>query len=70
MLVGSVLKNLPADGHGLDLWSGKTPHAAGQQGLWATSTEPACLEPVLDKRRHRREMSEHCDWRVAPALRN
>ena len=34
-------------GHGFEPWSGKVPHAAGQLGPWATTTEPACLEPVL-----------------------
>ena len=32
-------------------WSGKIPHAAEQLGPWATTTEPARLEPVLRKKR-------------------
>ena len=34
-------------GHGFGPWSGKIPHAAEQLSPWATTTEPACLEPVL-----------------------
>ena len=34
-------------GHGFEPWSGKIPHAAEQLGPWATTTEPARLEPVL-----------------------
>ena len=34
-------------GHGFEPWSGRIPHAAEQLGLWATTTEPAHLEPVL-----------------------
>ena len=34
-------------GHRFEPWSGKIPHAAEQLGLWATTTEPAHLEPVL-----------------------
>ena len=33
-------------GHGFKPWSGKVPHAAEQLGPWATTTEPARLEPV------------------------
>ena len=40
-------------GHGFEPWSGKTPHAAEQLGPWATTTEPACLEPVLRNKRGR-----------------
>ena len=40
-------------GHGLEPWSGKIPHAAEQLGPWATTTEPARLEPVLHNRRGR-----------------
>ena len=29
---GSVVKNLPARGHGLEPWSGKIPHAVEQLG--------------------------------------
>ena len=38
-------------GHGFEPWSGKIPHAAEQLGPWATTTEPARLEPVLRNRR-------------------
>ena len=34
-------------GHGFEPWSGKIPHAAEQLGPWATTAEPARLEPVL-----------------------
>ena len=40
-------------GHGFEPWSGKIPHAAEQLGPWATTTEPAPLEPVLRSRRGR-----------------
>ena len=40
-------------GHGFEPWSGKIPHAAEQLGLWATTTEPAHLEPVLRNKRGR-----------------
>ena len=33
-------------GHGFEPWSGKIPHATEQLGPWATTTEPARLEPV------------------------
>ena len=40
-------------GHGFEPWSGKIPHAAEQLGPWATTTEPARLEPVLRNKRGR-----------------
>ena len=40
-------------GHGFEPWSRKIPHAAEQLGPWATITEPARLEPVLDNKRGR-----------------
>ena len=40
-------------GHGFEPWSGKIPHAAEQLGPWATTAEPARLEPVLRNRRGR-----------------
>ena len=39
--------------HRFEPWSGKIPHAAEQPGPWATTTEPACLEPVLRNKRGR-----------------
>ena len=42
---------LPMQGHGFKPWSGKIPHAAEQLGPWATTTEPARLEPVLRNKR-------------------
>ena len=39
--------------HGFKPWSGKIPHAAEQLGPWATTTEPARLEPVLPTKRGR-----------------
>ena len=40
-------------GHGFEPWSGKIPHAAEQLGPWATTIEPARLEPVLRNKRGR-----------------
>ena len=40
-------------GHGFEPWSEKIPHAAEQLGPWATTTEPARLEPVLCNKRGR-----------------
>ena len=40
-------------GHGFEPWSGKIPRAAEQLGPWATTTEPARLEPVLGNKRGR-----------------
>ena len=34
-------------GHGFEPWSRRIPHAAKQLGPWATTAEPARLEPVL-----------------------
>ena len=34
-------------------WSEKIPHATEQLGPWATTTEPARLEPVLRNKRGR-----------------
>ena len=39
--------------HGFEPWSGRIPHAAKQLGPWATTTEPARLEPVLRNKRGR-----------------
>ena len=40
-------------GHGFEPWSGKIPRVAEQLGPWATTTEPARLEPVLRNKRGR-----------------
>ena len=40
-------------GHGFVLRSGRIPHAAERLGPWATTTEPAGLEPVLRNGRGR-----------------
>ena len=40
-------------GHGFEPCSGKIPHAAEQLSPWATTTEPARLEPVLRNKRGR-----------------
>ena len=54
-------------GHGFEPWSGKIPHATEQLGLWATITEPACLEPVLrNKRGHDNEGPVHHDEEWPP----
>ena len=52
-------------GHGFDPWSGRIPHAAEQLGPWATTTEPAHLEPVLCNKRGRdseRPMHRDEEW--------
>ena len=49
-------------GHGFEPWSGKIPHATEQLGPWATTAEPARLEPVLrNKRGHDSERPAHRD---------
>ena len=54
-------------GHGFEPWSGKIPHAAEQLGPWATTTEPARLEPVLRNRRgHDSERPAHRDEEWPP----
>ena len=52
---GTVVESLPANAGntGFKPWSGRIPHAADQLGPWATTTEPARLEPVLRNRRGR-----------------
>ena len=59
-------------GHGFKPWSGKIPHAEEQLGLWATTTEPACLEPVLRNKRGRdseRPVHRDEEWPPLPATR-
>ena len=47
-------------GHRFEPWSGKIPHVAEQLGPWATTTEPARLEPVLrNERGHDSERPVH-----------
>ena len=54
-------------GHRFKRWSGKIPHAAEQLGLWATTTEPERLEPVLcNKRGHDSERPAHRDEEWPP----
>ena len=54
-------------GHGFEPWSGKIPHAAEQMGPWATTTEPARLEPALrNKRGHDSERPAHRDEEWPP----
>ena len=54
-------------GHRFEPWSGKIPHAAEQLGPWATTTEPARLEPVLRNKRGRvSERPAHCDEEWPP----
>ena len=57
-------------GHGFEPWSGNIPHAAEQLGPWATTTEPARLEPVLRNERPRQWEACAPWWRVAPARCN
>ena len=40
-------------GHRFEPWSGKIPHATEWLGPWATTTEPARLEPVPRNKRGR-----------------
>ena len=52
-------------GHGFEPWSGKIPRAVEQLGPWATTTEPARLEPVLRNRRghdSERPAHSHEEW--------
>ena len=66
---GAVVENLPATagGHGFEPWSGKIPRAAEQLGPWATTIEPARLEPVLRNKRGRdSERSAHRDEEWPP----
>ena len=54
-------------GHGFEPWSGKIPHATEQLGPWATTTEPARLEPVLRNKRGRdNERPAHHDEEWSP----
>ena len=54
-------------GHRFVPWSGKIPHATEQLGPWATTTEPARLEPVLhSKRGHDSERPAHHDEEWPP----
>ena len=54
-------------GHGFETWSGKIPHATEQLGPWATTTEPAHLEPVLrNKRGHDSERPAQRDEEWPP----
>ena len=58
---------LPMQGTGFKPWSGKIPHAAEQLALWATTTEPARLEPVLRNKRGRdNERPAHRDEEWPP----
>ena len=58
-------------GHGFEPWSGRIPHATEQLSLWATTTEPARLEPVLRNKRGRdSERPAHRDEEWPPARRN
>ena len=57
-------------GRGFAPWSGRIPHAVEQLGPWATTTEPARLEPVLRNERPRQWEARALRWRVAPACHN
>ena len=59
-------------GHGFEPWSGKIPQAAEQLGPWATTTEPARLEPVLCSKRGRdgeRPAHRYEEWPLLAATR-
>ena len=54
-------------GHGFEPRSGRIPHATGQLRPWATTAEPARLEPVLrNKRGCDSERPAHCDEEWPP----
>ena len=54
-------------GHGFEPWSGRIPHATEQLGPWATTTEPARLEPVpRNKRGRNSERPAHGDEEWPP----
>ena len=54
-------------GHRFMPWSRNIPHAAEQLGPWATTTEPARLEPVLRNKRGRdSERPTHHDEEWSP----
>ena len=56
-------------GHGFEPWSGKIPRAVEQLGPWATTTEPARLEPVPHNKRVRDdEGPAHHDEEWPPPL--
>ena len=56
-------------GHGFEPWSGKIPHAVEQLSPCATTTEPACLEPVLrNKRGCDSERPARCDEEWPPLV--
>ena len=70
---GAVVENLPANAGdaGSSPACGKIPHAAEQLSPWATTTEPARLEPVLHNGRGRdSERPAHHDEEWPPACRN
>lgn len=41
-------------------WSGKTPHAIGQESLCVTTTDPRVLELSGYKRSHYSKKPRHC----------
>ena len=59
-------------GRGFEPWSGKIPHAVEQLGPWATTAEPARLEPVLRNKRGRdgeRPVHRDEEWSPLAATR-
>ena len=59
-------------GHWFEPWSGRIPHAAEQLGPWATTTEPACLEPVPHNKTGRdseRPAHRYEEWPLLAATR-
>ena len=68
---GAVVENLPANagdtGSSPGLGRSHMPQAAEQLGPWATTTEPAHLEPVTRNGRGRdSERPAHCDEEWPP----
>ena len=57
------------EGHQFDPWPRKIPLATEQLSWRATTTEPACLEPVLhNKRTHDKEKPTHHNEEEWPLL--
>ena len=60
---------LPMQGTQVRALVWEDPHAPEQLGPWATTTEPACLEPVLRNKRGRdSERPAHRDEEWPPQL--
>ena len=57
----SLVVQCRCKGHRFETWSRKIPHPMEQLSLWATTTEPTHIEPVLrNKRGYCSEKTKHC----------